>query len=135
MVSIRLPRRATGVAAIFTVVSAAGLLTAAPASAANTITVDSAGPAAVGIDYTCESGAGVAGIDAMVGDPNAEGPAATGSQTAVTCDGSQHTATIALTAVAGQPPLASGAPVQVRVALVDKSETVVAGTAKLLTLS
>ncbi|MVU78238.1 hypothetical protein GPX89_13415 [Nocardia sp. ET3-3] len=135
MVTSRLSRRTAGAAAAFTALIATGLLAAAPALAENTITVDSAGPSVVGITYTCESGAGVASIDAMVGDPNAEGPAATGSQKSVTCDGSQHTATIALTPVSGQTPLASGAPVQVRVALVDASETVVSGTAKLLTLS
>ncbi|MEC3953126.1 hypothetical protein VMT65_08820 [Nocardia sp. CDC153] len=134
MVTTRIPARATAVVMAFATLGLTGLLAAAPALAANSVTVEAAKPSAVGIDYTCESAAGVASIDAMVGDPNADRPAATGSQTTVTCDGSPHTATIALTPMAGETPLTSGTPVQVRVALVDQSETVVSGTAKLLTL-
>ncbi|MGW4248768.1 hypothetical protein [Nocardia sp. NPDC004722] len=135
MLTIRNQRRSAGVLTALAVLGGAGIVGAAPAFAANSVAVDSATASSVAIEYTCESSAGVASIDAMVGDPNAEGPAATGSQSAVTCDGSQHNATIALTATPGQTPLASGAGVQVRVALVDRSETVVSGTAKLLTLS
>ncbi|WP_460718777.1 hypothetical protein [Nocardia heshunensis] len=135
MVTIRNQWRSAGVVTALAVLGAVGLFTAPSAFAVNSIAVDSATASAVAIEYTCESSAGVAAIDAMVGDPNAEGPAATGTQTSVTCDGSQHNATIALTATPGQPALASGAGVQVRVALVDRSETVVSGTAKLLTLS
>lgn len=125
-------RRSATVVTAFTALSAAGLLTAATAFAANSIDVSGAGPSMVGVEYTCEASAGVTAIKAMLGDPNAEAPAATGTQTSVTCDGSQHTASIPLTAAGGQLP-SSGSPVQVRAALVDQSDTVVTGTAKLLT--
>lgn len=108
--------------------------TAAPAYAANSVAVTSAAAGSVGVDYTCESSAGVASIQAMVGDPNADRPAATGTQPTFTCDGSQHTAIVPLTPAAGETPLAAGAGVQVRAALVDQSQTVVSGTARLLTL-
>ncbi|MFD7844260.1 hypothetical protein ACFV4K_15150 [Nocardia sp. NPDC059764] len=108
--------------------------TAAPALAANSIAVTSAAATSIGIDYTCESSAGVSSIQAMVGDPTADRPAATGAQTTFNCDGSQHTATVALSPAVGEPALEKGAPVQVRVALVDQSQNVVSGTAKLLTL-
>ncbi|AYF76963.1 hypothetical protein D7D52_27715 [Nocardia yunnanensis] len=134
MVTTRIQRRAIAFATAVAACTAAVSLAAAPALAENSLSVESATSSAVAIQYTCEASAGVAGIEAMVGDPNAEAPAATGVQTSVTCDGSQHTATIALTAAAGQPALTSGATVQARVALVDRSETVVSGTAKLLTL-
>ncbi|MET8428872.1 hypothetical protein [Nocardia sp. NPDC004860] len=134
MVIIPTHHRSTVTAAAVAALGAGVLLAAAPALAANSITVESAGASSIGIDYMCEASAGVAGILAMVGDPNADRPAATGQQDSFTCDGSQHAATIALTPVAGETPLVAGAPVQVRVALVDQSQTVVSGTARLLTL-
>ncbi|MGV9667646.1 hypothetical protein ACWDUL_26020 [Nocardia niigatensis] len=134
MVIFRNRNRSTVTVTAIAALGAGVLLTAAPALAANSISVDAAGPGSISIDYTCEASAGVAGIMAMVGDPNADRPAATGTQNSFTCDGSQHAATIMLTTVAGETPLASGAAVQVRAALVDQSQTVVSGTAKLLTL-
>ncbi|MEV0464885.1 hypothetical protein AB0I30_28390 [Nocardia tengchongensis] len=108
--------------------------TAAPALAANSISVAGAAPASVGVEYACEASAGVSSIQVMVGDPNADRPAASGAQMTFDCDGSQHTATIPLTPAAGESPLAAGAAVQVRAALVNQEQTVVSGTAKLLTL-
>ncbi|MTE15261.1 hypothetical protein [Nocardia aurantiaca] len=134
MVTIRNRHRSATTAAVLAALGASALLAAAPAQAANTISVNAAGASAVDIDYTCEASAGVASIQAMVGDPNAERPAATGTQTAVICDGSPHTTTIPLIAAAGEPRLATGAAVQVRAALVDQNQTVVSGTAKLVML-
>ncbi|MEV6139598.1 hypothetical protein AB0L63_26810 [Nocardia sp. NPDC051990] len=116
-------------ALIVTVFGAMGLA-AAPALAANTIDVSGVGPANVGVDYSCDASAGVAGIRAMVGDPNADSPSATGAQNAVTCDGAQHTAVIILVGT----PLSAGQTVQVRVALVDRNDTVVSGQAKVVSL-
>ncbi|MEV4125506.1 hypothetical protein [Nocardia sp. NPDC049707] len=116
-------------AVIVTVFGAIGLA-AAPALAANTIDVSGVGPANVGVDYSCDASAGVAGIRAMVGDPNADSPSATGTQNAVTCDGAQHTAVIILAGT----PLSAGQTVQVRVALVDRNDTVVSGQAKVVSL-
>ncbi len=108
---------------------------AAPALAANTIDVSGVGPANLAVDYSCEASAGVAGIKAMVGDPNASGPSATGMQNAVTCDGAQHTAVIILVGTSGEDaPLSAGQTVQVRVALVDRDDIVVSGQAKVVSL-
>ncbi|WP_067820728.1 hypothetical protein [Nocardia inohanensis] len=109
--------------------------TAGPAAAANTIDVSGVGPANVQVDYTCEAAAGVASIQAMAGDPNAESPSATGTQSDVSCDGTAHTTVVVLTpASAASTPLAAGQTVQVRVALVDSGENVVSGQAKVVTL-
>ncbi|WP_433673001.1 hypothetical protein ACQP06_16470 [Nocardia sp. CA-136227] len=134
MVTIRNRYRSALSVSAFAALGVSLVCTAAPALADNSIAVTSAAATSIGIDYTCESSAGVDSIQAMVGDPNADRPAATGAQTTFSCDGSQHTATVALSPAAGEPALEKGAPVQVRVALVDQSQTVVSGTAKLLTL-
>ncbi|WP_157762014.1 hypothetical protein [Nocardia yamanashiensis] len=125
-------------ALLLTTLGALGLLvaTAGPASAANSIDVSGVGPANVQVDYSCDASAGVASIQAMAGDPNAESPAATGSQRDVTCDGSAHTAVVVLTGASGaSAPLAAGQTVQVRVALVDRNDTVVTGQAKVVSLA
>ncbi|MFX0581213.1 hypothetical protein [Nocardia nepalensis] len=126
MVTIRNYRRPAVISAFFAAIG----LAAAPALAANTIDVTGVGPANVGVDYSCDASAGVAAIRAMVGDPNADSPSATGTQNAVTCDGAQHTAVIILVGT----PLSAGQTVQVRVALVDRDDTVVSGQAKVASL-
>ncbi|MFE6924829.1 hypothetical protein ACFVAV_27655 [Nocardia sp. NPDC057663] len=103
---------------------------AAPALADNTINITGVGPASVGVDYSCEASAGVVGIKAMVGDPRAESPSATGTQDTVTCDGAQHAAVVVLDGL----PLSKGQQVQVRVALVDRDDTVASGQANVFTL-
>ncbi|WP_227999478.1 hypothetical protein [Nocardia australiensis] len=135
MVTNRNYRRPTLIGTIFGAMTLAGVLAAAPALAANTIDVSGVGPVNVGVDYSCDAPAGVAAIKAMVGDPNADSPSATGTQNAVTCDGAQHTAVVILVGAAGEDaPLSAGQTVQVRVALVDRDDTVVAGQAKVVSL-
>ncbi|MGY4103508.1 hypothetical protein ACW2Q0_28690 [Nocardia sp. R16R-3T] len=136
MTTIRKNRRP---ALIVTVFGAMGLTlssAAGPALAANTIDVTGVGPANIGVDYSCDASAAVTAIKAMVGDPQADRPSASGTQNAVTCDGAQHTTVIILVGAAGQnAPLSAGQTVQVRVALVDRDDTVVSGQAKVVSLA
>ncbi|MEU1545906.1 hypothetical protein [Nocardia sp. NPDC005745] len=135
MVTIRNYRRT---ALIVTVFSAAGLAVvsaAAPALADNTVDISGVGPANVGVDYSCDASAGVAGIKAMVGDPNADRPSATGAQNTVICDGARHTAVVLMVGADGEDAsLSAGQTVQVRVALVDRNDVVVSGKANVFTL-
>jgi len=127
-------RRPARVAAVFTAMAAASVVAAAPAFAAATLDITGAGSNMVRVDYRCDDSAGVVNIQAMMGDPNADRPAAQGIQNAVDCDGSPQSATVPLTVDPSQPPLASGAEAQVRVALVDRNGTVVSGQAKKFTV-
>ncbi|WP_328723550.1 hypothetical protein OHT52_31290 [Streptomyces sp. NBC_00247] len=104
-------------------------LSAAPAFADNSIEITTVGSAELTVDYACEASAGVVAIKALMGDVNAELPSATGTQNDVTCDGSRHSATIALE---GEQPSA-GQTVQVRAALVDGDNNVVTGHVKVVT--
>jgi hypothetical protein len=109
--------------------------TAAPALAASTIDVTGVGPANVGVDYSCDASAGAVAIRAMVGDPRADNPSATGTQNTVTCDGAHQTAVVTLAGATGaDAPLSAGQTVQVRVALVDRDDTVISGQAKVVSL-
>lgn len=136
MVTLRNYRRPTLITGIFAAMAAAAVSTAAPALAANTIEVSGIGPSNLAVDYSCDSTARVAGIMAMVGDPNADSPSATGTVSGVTCDGTPQTAVIPLAALDGtDASLSSGQTVQVRVALVDSDRTVVSGQAKLVSLA
>lgn len=113
----------------------AGLISTAPAAlAANSIEVKGADTTVVGVLYSCDADAGVAGLKVLVGDPNADRPSAQGTLSAPTCDGSAQKATVTITPAPGAAALASGQSVQVRAALVDKSDTVITGTAAVLTL-
>ncbi|MFI6774309.1 hypothetical protein [Nocardia sp. NPDC050412] len=134
MTTTRNCRRTTRVATGFAAMATALVVTAAPALAAATIDISRAGPTIVQVTYSCDDSDGVASIQAMMGEPTADGPAAQGIQNAVTCDNAQHDASIPMTATSGQPPLGSGQ-VQVRVALVDRNDTVVSGQAKLFSVS
>ncbi|MGW4364178.1 hypothetical protein ACWEKT_00915 [Nocardia takedensis] len=109
-------------------------LAAGTAAAADTIDVTGANPATVELSYSCDAPTIVTSAKAMVGEPTADRPAALGMQEAVTCDGAQRTTTIALVAAPGQAPLPPGAIMQVRVALVDRNDLVVAGQNKILQL-
>ncbi|QBS43625.1 hypothetical protein [Nocardia sp. CS682] len=133
MVTIRNSARiATAIGATALAIASA----TAVAAAENAIEVSGVGPVNIGVDYSCEASAGVAAIRAMVGDPQADSPSATGTQTAVTCDGSRQTAVVLLTGANGaDAPLSAGQTVQVRVALVDSSDTVVTGQAKVVSLA
>ncbi|WP_107654760.1 hypothetical protein [Nocardia suismassiliense] len=126
-------------ARIATVIGATALAIASAttvAAAENSIDVSGVGPVNIGVDYSCEASAGVAAIRAMVGDPQADSPSATGTQTAVTCDGSRQSAVVLLTGTTGtDAPLSAGQTVQVRVALVDSADTVVTGQAKVVSLA
>ncbi|MFD4429473.1 hypothetical protein [Nocardia sp. NPDC058497] len=120
---------------VFGVMGLAIASTAAPALAANTIDITGVGPANVGVDYSCDAAAGVVAIKAMVGAPEAESPSATGTENVATCDGGPHTVVITLVGVAGEAaPLSKGQTVQIRVALVDRTDTVVSGQAKVVSL-
>jgi hypothetical protein len=131
MVTIRNYRRSARIVTVFGGMGVAVVVAAAPAlAAANAIDVTGVGPSNVGVNYNCDASAGVAGIQAMVGDPQANTPSATGTQNAVTCDGAQHEAVITLAGA----PLSRGQQIQVRVALVDRNDTVVSGQAKVVTL-
>ncbi len=135
MMTIRKYRRPALIATVFGAMGLAVASAAGPALAANTIDVTGVGPANIGVDYSCEASAGVTAIKAMVGDPQADSPSASGTQNAVTCDGAQHTAVVILAGAAGRnAPLSAGQTVQVRVALVDRDDTVVSGQAKVVTL-
>jgi hypothetical protein len=116
--------------AVFGVMSATVVATGAPASAADSLDIGGVGPANVAVDYSCDRSAGVAAVSVMVGDPDADSPSATGSQNAVTCDGTQQSTVVLLTGT----PLSRGQRVQVRAALVKADDTVVTGQAKLVTL-
>ncbi|WP_280329783.1 hypothetical protein [Nocardia wallacei] len=135
MATYRNYRRPALMATTFATMGLAIAATAAPAFAANTIDLTGVGPANIGVDYTCEAAAGVTAIRAMVGDPNADSPSASGAQNQVTCDGTQQTAVIVLTGTNGEEaPLSAGQTVQVRVALVDADDIVVTGQAKVVGL-
>lgn len=125
MVTIRNYRRSTLVLAISGAMGLAVVSAAAPALADNAIDIHDVGPTNVGVDYSCEASAGVIAIKAMVGELNADRPSATGTQDAVICDGSGQSTVVNLDA-----PLSAGQDVQIRVALVDRDDTVVSGQAK-----
>ncbi|MFI7664720.1 hypothetical protein [Nocardia sp. NPDC049526] len=133
MATTRNYRRTTHVATVFATMATALAVTAAPAVAAATIDISRAGPTIVQVTYSCDSSDGVTSIQAMMGEPTADGPAAQGAQNAVICDDTQHDTNIPMTETPGQSPLGSGQ-VQVRVALVDRNDTVVSGQAKLFTI-
>ncbi|WP_433597564.1 hypothetical protein ACQPXH_17325 [Nocardia sp. CA-135953] len=133
MMTTRNCRRSNHVATVFATMATAMVVTAAPALAATSIDIARAGPTIVQVTYSCDNSDGVTSIRAMMGEPTADGPAAQGTQNAVTCDNTQHDASIAMTETPGQPPLGSGQ-VQVRVALVDSNDTVVSGQAKLFAM-
>lgn len=130
MVSIGKFRRTARLVIVAGVAGGAVALAAGPAFAANGIDVSGVGPSNIKVDYSCDASAGVSAIGVMAGDPQADHPAATGTQTAVTCDGAQHSTVVVLQGT----PLSGGRQVQVRAALVDRNDTVVKGTAKLFTL-
>lgn len=134
MITTRNRGRSAGIATAFAALSAVGVLCAGSASAATSIDIQNAGSDTVGVNYACESGAGVSSVQAMVGGTNADKPSSTGTQMAVTCDGSQHSTTIPMSPAADGTPVQSGDQVQVRVALVDSGGTVVTGQAKAFTL-
>ncbi|QIS12289.1 hypothetical protein [Nocardia arthritidis] len=125
-------------ARIATVAAALGfaILAATPtALAANTIDLQRVGPVNVEVAYNCEASAGVTAVKVMVGAPEAESPSATGAQNAVTCDGSDQTTVVMLTGPGGQEaPMSKGQTVQVRMALVDANDMVVAGNNTKVTL-
>lgn len=136
MLTIRKGRRPALIVTVFAAMGLAMVSAAAPALAANSIDLTGVGPANIGVDYSCDAAAGVTAIKAMVGDPQADSPSASGTQNAVTCDGTQHTSVIILVGTAGQnAPLSAGQTVQVRVALVDRADTVVSGQAKVVSLA
>ncbi|NKY87311.1 hypothetical protein [Nocardia veterana] len=113
----------------------AAVSTAAPALAADSIDIKGVGPANVGVDYTCDAASGVSAIKVMVGDPNAEAPAATGAQPEITCDGQAQSTVVLLTGPDGAPAqLSRGQTVQVRVALVNARDIVVTGKANVYQL-
>lgn len=128
MVTIRKCRRSALVVMISGTIGSTVVFTAAPAFAENMIDVTGVGPVNIGVEYSCERSAGVTAIAAMVGAPDADRPAATGKHGAVRCDGARHNAVIMLTGGA----VSAGETVQIRVALVDRNETVVAGQAKVM---
>ncbi|WP_433709197.1 hypothetical protein ACQP2U_21960 [Nocardia sp. CA-084685] len=125
--------RTLRIATVFAPTAAVLVATAAPALAAATIDISRAGPTIVQVTYSCDDSDGVASIQAMMGEPTADGPAAQGAQNAVTCDNTQHDASIPMTETPGRPPMQSDR-IQVRVALVDRNDTVVSGQAKLFTV-
>ncbi|MBF6328446.1 hypothetical protein [Nocardia transvalensis] len=135
MVTIRKYRRPALITSVFGAMGLAVVAAAGPALAANTIDISGVGPANVGIDYSCDASAGVVAIKAMVGEPEADSPSATGTEKTVECDGARHTAVVALVGAGdADTPLSAGQTVQVRVALVDRHDTVISGQAKVVTL-
>ncbi|MGV9414662.1 hypothetical protein ACWDOP_32570 [Nocardia sp. NPDC003693] len=133
--TIRNHRRSALVLAALGALGTAAVIGAGPALAENAIDVSGVGPANVGIDYSCDANAGVTAISVLVGGPNAEQPSATGTETSVVCDGKQQTTVVTLAGINGADgTLKAGEQVQVRVALVDKAETVITGQNKLVTL-
>ncbi|WP_067544525.1 hypothetical protein [Nocardia crassostreae] len=136
MVTTRNYRRSTLIAATLAATTAALVSTAAPALAANSIDITGVGPANVGVDYSCDASAGASAIKVMVGAPDAESPSATGAENAIVCNGTQQQAVVTVTGVSGEPaPLTKGQTVQVRVALVDLSDTVISGQNKVVSLA
>lgn len=127
-------RRPAGIAVVFTAMAAASVVAAAPALAATTLDITGAGSNMIQVDYSCDDSAGVVSIQAMMGDPNADRPAAEGIQSSVDCDGSPQSTTVPLTADPSQPQPTSGSEAQVRVALVDRDGIVVSGQAKKFTV-
>ncbi|KAA8877483.1 hypothetical protein F3087_44110 [Nocardia colli] len=104
--------------------------TAAPALAANSIDVDGLGPVNVQVNYSCDNPTEVSAVKVMVGAPEADAPSAIGEQTDINCTGDQQTTVVTLNGA----PLGPGQTVQVRAALVDRADTVISGTAKVVTL-
>jgi hypothetical protein len=123
MVTVRHYRRPALMAAVIGAMGLALASTAAPALADDSIDIKGVGPVNVGIEYRCDASSGVVAIKAMVGDPNADNPSATGTQETVTCDGNNQATVVALTGKS----LAAGKQVQIRVALVKKDDSVVSG--------
>ncbi|WP_157777979.1 hypothetical protein [Nocardia terpenica] len=132
MVTIRNYRRSAFVMTVFAALGTAVASAAAPALADgdNNIKVTGVGPANVGVDYTCAANAGVVGIKALAGAPQAETPSASGAQDAVTCDGNPQSTVVVMNGAT----LAAGQEVQVRVALVTNDDTVVSGYANVYKL-
>lgn len=130
MVTTRNYRRPVLIAAALGAMTLAVVSTAAPALAANSIDVGGLGPVNVQVNYSCDNPAEVAAVKVMVGAPEAEGPSAIGEQNEVSCTGDQQTTVVTLTGA----PLGPGQTVQVRAALVDRDDTVISGTAKVVTL-
>ncbi|MEV5833295.1 hypothetical protein [Nocardia sp. NPDC052112] len=128
------PLRPAGIATVFIATAAASVVAAAPALAATNLDITGAGSNMVQVDYSCDDSAGVVSIQAMMGETNADRPAAQGAQNSVDCNGSPQSAVVPLTADPSQPPLTSGSEAQVRVALVDGNGTVVSGQAKKFTV-
>ncbi|KAF9922057.1 hypothetical protein FBU30_007852 [Linnemannia zychae] len=97
--------------------------------AENAIKVNNASATQLQVEYSCDLNptSEVVAIKAMVGREDSDNPSATGSQNFVTCDGSVHESTITLENVDGSPPISQGENVQVRVALVDATDTVISG--------
>ncbi|MFF0526774.1 hypothetical protein ACFYT3_00155 [Nocardia amikacinitolerans] len=126
--------RSVRAAVVFTSMAAASVVAAAPALATTTLDITGAGSNMIQVDYSCDGSAGVTSIQAMMGDPNADRPAAQGIQSSVDCDGSPQSTTVPLTADPGQPQPTSGSEAQVRVALVDRDGIVVSGQAKKFTV-
>ncbi|MFI1913867.1 hypothetical protein [Nocardia sp. NPDC020380] len=135
MRTIRIRRRGATLALTAVAGCVALGFTAAPALADNAIDVTNVASNAVAVGYSCDAGSGATSVQVMVGDPTASSPSATGGQNGVTCDGSQHTATVVLTTTAGGSPLQAGQQVQIRAALVDQNDNVVTGQNKLVSLA
>ncbi|MFC9894275.1 hypothetical protein ACFVMC_11330 [Nocardia sp. NPDC127579] len=126
MATLQNIRRRALVVAAFGAMGAAVVSTAAPALAETSIDATALGPENVAVDYSCDAAAGVTAIKVMVGEPQADRPSAGGAQSDLTCDGARHNTVVMLTGTR----LAPGQTVQVRVALVDSTDNVVTGQAK-----
>ncbi|MFF0490330.1 hypothetical protein ACFYTQ_15035 [Nocardia sp. NPDC004068] len=127
---LRKYRRSARTVTVLGALGAALAVAAGPAFAANSIDVTGVGPINIGVNYSCDADAGVVAVKVMVGDPQADQPSATGSETGVVCDGQQQSTVVVLTGAG----LAAGQTVQVRAALVDRDDTVVSGQAKVFEL-
>ncbi|MEV0245609.1 hypothetical protein AB0H76_03355 [Nocardia sp. NPDC050712] len=114
---------------VFGALGAAVIATAAPALAGNSIDATALGPENISVDYSCDAGAGATSIKAMVGEPQADRPSAVGAQGGLTCDGATHNTVVMLDGA----PITRGQQVQVRVALVDNTDNVITGQAKVAT--
>jgi hypothetical protein len=123
MVIVRNFRRSALMAAVFGAVGFAVVSTAAPALADDSIDIKGVGPANLGVAYRCDASSGATAIKAMVGAPQADSPSATGTQSAITCDGTNQTTVVVLDGT----PLSAGKQVQIRVALVKDDDSVVSG--------
>ncbi|WP_280265486.1 hypothetical protein [Nocardia wallacei] len=132
MATVRNHRRPALIVTALAAIGLGAMSTTTPAFAdnPNTIDVNRIGPENLEIVYNCQATAGVVGIKAMVGAPQADAPSAQGAQNAVTCDGTQQTTVVVLTGT----PLSRGQEVLVNAALVDATDTVVAGQKKKATL-